>query len=260
MNTTFVRRDNLDKNIAILTLNDTSCRNAMSEKMATDFSARITELRSEGDVRVLIIKGAGDVFSAGGHLDMLLEKPKMSEERNRQLMEVFYKQFLSIIDIEIPVIAAINGHAIGAGLCLTLGCDIRIAVESAKVGFNFVRIGLHPGMGATHLLPRLIGSGYAAELLYTGKIIGANDAAKIGLINHSVGQEQFDTFVNEMATSIAQASPQAVRQLKSSLRTNPLIPLSDSLKREAQCQAADYAGNEFKEGINAIIEKRSPRF
>lgn len=246
--------------IATLSFADPDNRNAMSEEMAEQFPARIAELRADSSVRVVVLRGEGQAFSGGGHMAMLLAKPKLSLTENRRLMELFYKQFLSIRELEVPVIAAINGHAIGAGLCVALACDIRIARDKAKLGFNFVNLGLHPGMAATWFLPRLIGAAHAAELLYTGKIFTAEFAAKIGLVNHVVTESEFEKFVSETAEAIAAAAPETMRELKLTLRLTAGATLEEALCREAECQARSYAGKEFAEGIAAATEKRKPSF
>ncbi len=241
-------------------LNDPSSRNAMSAEMAAEFESAVTQVSARNDVRVVVLTGTGEAFSGGGHLNMLLEKTKLSKEKNRELMELFYSQFLSVRKLRCPVIAAINGHAVGAGLCLALACDIRIANNKAKLGLNFVHLGLHPGMGATYFLPRLIGPARAAELLYAGQIISAEQAAAIGLINKTLPPETFQNEVESLTRQIAGAGPQAVRALKESLRSSSEASLDACLQREAYCQALDYTGREFLEGISAAQEKRKPDF
>lgn len=246
--------------IAYVTLNDPDSRNAMSEAMAEAFVKEISQVRFDRNIRVVVLTGAGKAFSGGGHLEMLFEKTKLSLEKNQQLMETFYDHFLSIRDLDVPVIAAINGHAVGAGLCLALACDIRVAVKEAKLGLNFAQLGLHPGMGATYFLPRLVGPAHAAELLYTGKIISAELGVQIGLINQVVEADLFRTNVEDLVASIAQAGPHAVREVKKSLQLSPFLSLQEALHREAECQAADYIDFEFLEGITAAREKRKPEF
>jgi enoyl-CoA hydratase len=253
----FSRKDN---GVVWLTLNDPPTRNAMGEEMAEQWKEAIDRIRQDSDSRVLVISGAGSAFSAGGNLEMLFNKTKIEPETNRELMELFYHQFLSIRDLQIPTIAAINGHAVGAGLCVALACDLRCVRAGAKLGLNFVNIGLHPGMGATYFLPRLVGPARAAELLFAGKIISSEEALAIGLVNHHFEETAFDTGVTALADAIASSGPLAVRQLKASLCASSERTLEECLKREAECQAENYAGSEFLEGISAAREKRSPVF
>lgn len=243
-----------------LTLSDPERRNAMSSEMGGEFYDTISKLRDTAELRVLILTGAGQAFSAGGHLEMLFEKTKLSREKNRELMELFYRQFLAVRDLDVPVIAKVNGHAVGAGLCLAMACDVRIAASDAKLGLNFVSLGLHPGMGATYFLPRLIGPARAAELLFAGKIVTADHAREIGLVNDVAPSTELDEKVMKLAREMASAGPQAVRALKASLRLSDQLPLAECLRREASCQARDYSGAEFLEGITAAKEKRKPKF
>ncbi len=255
-----VVRSDLGNGIVQILLNDAESRNAMSEQMADRFQQVVGEVAADRAVRAVVLTGAGKAFSGGGHLQMLQEKTKLSVERNRELMEQFYESFLSVRKIPVPVIAAINGHAMGAALCLALACDIRIAVTEAKLGLNFVHLGLHPGMGATYLVPRLVGPARAAELLFGGRVVGAEEAARIGLINEAVPASDFSARVESVARAIAQAGPQAVRELKRSLAEAEGQSLGACLKREAHCQSLDYVGSEFLEGISAALEKRAPKF
>ena len=144
---------------------------------------RVSEVRGEGSVRVAVLTGAGRAFSAGGDLAWLLARHRDSPANNCAVMQEFYRKFLSLRDLEVPVIAAINGPAIGAGLCLALGgADIRVMSEAAKLGVTFTKLGLHPGMAATHFLPQLAGPQVAAELLLTGRLVNSQEAVKLGLV------------------------------------------------------------------------------
>lgn len=241
-------------------LNDPERRNAMSEEMAAQFEKVISSIRTERNMRVVVLRGAGDAFSAGGNLQMLLEKSKKSPAENKAGMLQFYRQFLSVRALEVPVIAALNGHAVGAGCGVALACDIRIAKKGIKLGLNFTRLGLHPGMGTTFSLPRVVGSAWAAELMYTGRIFTAHEALQMGLVSRVLLAEQFDQEVSALAGAIAEAGPEAIRQTKASLRNSLERSLEQCLEIESDAQAKNYEGEEFLEGINAAIEKRSPNF
>jgi enoyl-CoA hydratase len=243
-----------------LTLNDPDSRNAMSVEMGKEFADAVRKLKGVSSLRVLEIRGSGSAFSAGGHLDMLLAKTKLSAEENRARMLEFYDDFLILTSLPVPVVAAINGHAVGAGLCLAMACDIRIADERAKLGVNFVKLGLHPGMGATYFLPRIVGRSRAAELLYAGKIVTASEAAGMGLVAQALPEDDFEKVTKSLLGDIAAAGPQSVRELKQSLSKGEESTLREALIREAECQALDYAGSEFLEGIMAAKEKRTPSF
>ncbi len=250
----------VDQNgVAKLTLNDETNLNAMSEEMAAEFSAAVAGIKAKRSARVLIITGAGKAFSAGGHLEMLEKKRLLSGEENRAEMLKFYDSFLSILDLRIPLIAALNGAAVGAGLCLACACDIRIASTDAKLGFTFLKLGLHPGMGGTYFLPRIIGPSAAAELLMTGRIISAEEAFRIGLVSKVCERAALLSEVDTIANEILACGPQATAQLVETMRGDG-AHLDSALAREAVCQSVNYGSAEFAEGITAIKERRSPSF
>jgi len=246
--------------ISTITLNDPAARNAMGENMALEFKLAIQQLKLDPKVRVVILTGAGDVFSGGGNLTMLEEKTKLSESENERKMLEFYSAFLSIRELKVPTIAAINGHAIGAACCLALACDMRVAVAGSKIGMNFVALGLHPGMGATYFVPRLVGPGKAAELLYTASVLPAEEALALGLVNQVSSMKDFDSTVKSLAMKISKNGPEAIQMLKTSLTEDETISLQKCLEREAKFQAKNYISSEFLEGITAAKEKRTPCF
>ncbi len=245
--------------IGQVTLNDPDNLNAMGEEMADEFKRLISKLKSDPALKVLILTGAGRAFSAGGNLSMLERKTTISPEENKRIMLKFYDSFLCILELSMPIIAALNGHAIGAGLCLASACDIRIASDKAKLGFTFTRLGLHPGMGATYFLPRVVGKAAAMELMVTGRIIEAPEALRLGLVSRVLPGEELNSEVFKIANEILECGPEAVSQLVQSVR-DPCASLKESLEREASCQSINYAGSEFKEGVRAAIEKRKARF
>ncbi len=246
--------------ISVITLHDPDSLNAMGEGMARDFRAVVDSLRSEREnLSAIILTGSGKAFSAGGDLKMLDAKRSLSPEENRLRMLAFYDSFLCIRELEVPLIAAINGAAVGAGMCVASACDIRVVAEEAKIGFTFVRLGLHPGMGATFFLPQILGVGMAAELLLTGRIISASEAHRIGLVSRVVKSTEVMKEARAMADEICSGGPESIRQLLVSLRS-PQPALSDSLSREAQCQSVNYASAEFAEGLSAVREKRPAKF
>ncbi|MCO6432298.1 MAG: enoyl-CoA hydratase/isomerase family protein [Deltaproteobacteria bacterium] len=241
-----------------ITLNDPDNLNAMGEEMAAEFSALVKAISASSKLPCcIILTGAGRAFSAGGNLKMLEAKSNITPEKNRLLMLDFYNSFLSILALNVPLVAAINGHAVGAGLCLASACDLRVCSSGAKLGFTFGKLGLHPGMGATFFLPRIVGPALAAELLISGRMIDAAQAHEIGLVSQVVSQDALIECALEVAREIAHCGPESVRMLVESLRKG--APTLDSaLEREAQCQAISYASTEFLEGVRATMEKRAP--
>lgn len=244
--------------IAKITLNDPDNLNAMSEKMAESFSQVVDTLKAEKP-RVIILTGAGRAFSAGGDLEMLEAKTKLSNKENHKRMIQFYDSFLRILEVDTPIIAAINGHAVGAGLCVACACDIRVASKNAKLGFTFTKLGLHPGMAGTWFLPKVIGEAYARELLLTGRMINAEEAKQCGLVSTIVEEGESVNAALKIAEEILSSGPLATQQLVVTLRRGH-ESLATALQREADCQAVNYGSDEFKEGIRAIKEKRKANF
>jgi len=252
--------EQLTPHIGKITLNDPDSLNAMSEGMAEEFRAVLAALETAAvKPRAIIVTGSGRAFSAGGDLAMLKKKTTLTKDENRERMLWFYDSFLGILDLEIPLIAAINGHAIGAGLCVASACDIRIVSKGAKLGFTFVKLGLHPGMGATFVLPQVLGNAAARELLLTGRVIEADEALRVGLVSKLVAPDALLAEAQKIAEEIAANGPLCVKQLLRSVRA-PALTLQEALQREASAQADNYAGAEFLEGVQATMEKRKPNF
>lgn len=255
-----VTTQEIGNGVLLITLSDPDNLNAMSEKMAGEFKQVVQDLKTkENNLRAVILTGAGRAFSAGGDLEMLKNKSLLTGEENRNRMLSFYDSFLSIRKLKVPIIAAINGHAIGAGLCVATACDIRIAAEGAKLGFTFTRLALHPGMGATYFLPQVIGIAKATELLLTGRIVLADEALRLGLVSEVCESTAILDRAKGIANEIMQCGKEATRQLLESLRM-PQASMQQALEREALCQSIDYASAEFKEGVQATIEKRQPKW
>lgn len=254
--------------VATLTFDDPERRNAMTEAMGRALAERVRELSADDDLRAVILTGAGSAFSAGGDLDMIESKARAGVERpggevrdgHRRFMREFYGLFLSIRRLPCPALAAINGHAIGAGFCVALACDLRIAAQEARLGLNFTRLGIHPGMGATWLLPRLVGPAVAADLLFTGRVVDGIEAERLGLVNRALPRAEVLDAAGLLASEIAGAAPGAVRATKQSLARSTEATLSEQLDTEASEQALNYESQDLLEGIAAARERRSPRF
>jgi enoyl-CoA hydratase/carnithine racemase len=209
---------------------------------------------------VMVLTGSGRAFCAGGSLDMIQSKSAGSRDENKATMISFYKRFLSVLDLPFPTIASINGYAIGAGLCFALACDIRLAAEDAKMGMNFVRLGLHPGMGATWLLPRLVGTSRACELFFSGELVDGREAERIGLVNRAVAPTALPEETARLARRIAANAPGAVRAVKRGVYHGISATLDQVFDYESSEQAKCFETSDFAEGISAMIEKREARF
>jgi len=246
--------------IAELVLLRPQARNAMTDAMGAEVRHAVDALNADTAVRVVLVRGDGEAFSAGGDFSMLAARAQLPEAENRVAMRTFYADFLSVRALRVPTIAVIGGPAIGAGLCFALACDLRVAAAGVKLAASFVRLGLHPGMGATFLLPRLCGPAAAADLLLTGRAIEAEEALRLGLVNQVHSRDELDVAARALAAQIAAAGPLAVAQTKATLAAAVERDLESALEREAAAQAVSFGTADFREALQAAAERRPPRF
>jgi enoyl-CoA hydratase/carnithine racemase len=256
-----------DGDVVTLTFNDPARMNAMTEAMGEAFTRTVSALARDESLRAVVLTGAGRAFSAGGDLAMIEAKAAAGAADGprgrgaiRDFMRSFYGLFLSVRDLPCPTIAAINGAAIGAGLCVALACDVRIAASDAKLGLNFTALGLHPGMGATWTLPRLVGAARAAELLYSSRIFTGSEALEIGLVSRVAARAEVLAAARALAAEFAAAAPLAVRGVKRSLRQSEKASLDEQLGFEATEQAACFESRDVREGLAAARERRAAKF
>ena len=260
-----------ERGIYRLLFNRPETRNSMTPRTGDEIVHAVATIRGDANARVVILSGSGKSFSSGGDLRMLARDaelasvgPNDSGENEAPTMagspRDFYLRFLSIRQLPVPVIAAINGHAIGAGLCIALACDLRIAKRGAKMGMTFGKLGLHPGMGATYFLPRLVGTAKACELFFTSRIFDADEACEMGVVNKVVTEDDFEDAVATMADEIASCGPTATRMVKKSIYRGVEDSLEKMLDYESVHQAMTFANEDAREGIQAALEKRPPRF
>lgn len=245
--------------VAVLTLDDVARKNAMSVELGDALQTRVAELLGRRDVRAVVLTGAGGAFSAGGDLAMLERLRQSSFEDARRHMLAFYARYLSLLELPVPVVAAVEGPAIGAGLCVALACDLVVVGEDSKLALNFVQLGLHPGMGATWLVPRRVGAERAAELLLTGRRFDGREAQAMGLVLEAVPQAQVLPRAVALAGTLAANAPLAVRALKRNLGVDRAA-LQAALEREALAQAESYGSADLGEGLAAAAERRAARF
>lgn len=249
----------LEGGVATLTLNDAARRNAMTPELGDALRARVEGLRGREDVRAVVLAGAGGTFSAGGDLQMLERLRQVSFAEARVFMLDFYSRYLSILDLPVPTVAAVEGAAIGAGLCVALACDMCIVSEDAKLALNFVQLGLHPGMGATWLVPLRTGPQRAAELLLTGRRFDGREAVRLGLALEATPATETRTRARALATGIASNAPLATRGLKQRLGLDR-AGLHRALAEEARLQAESYGSSDLGEGLAAAAARRPPVF
>src|SRR5262245_4193336 len=251
-----------DEGVVTLAFNHPETRNAMTPAMGDEVIRAVSEISADREARVVVLTGSGKAFSSGGDLSMLARDAGVSDSGTSMggAPRDFYTRYLTIRQLPMPTIAAINGHAIGAGLCIALACDLRIAVSDAKMGMTFTRLGIHPGMGGTWSLPRLIGTARAAELFFTGRVIEAAEAERMGIVNRVVPREEFDTAVKSLAGEVASAAPIVNRMLKKSIYRGVEHSLEQMLDYESLNQSITFGTEDAREGIKAIMEKRAPKF
>jgi enoyl-CoA hydratase/carnithine racemase len=246
--------------VARLVLDNPSQRNAMSDEMTESWVAAIGELAADRSVRVVVVTGEGTAFCSGGNTGWIASEPEAEVDYLRNRMMAFYRAWLSIRMLEVPTIAAVNGPAIGAGLCLALACDIRYAAGGARLGAPFVKLGMNPGMAATYLLPNAVGEANARELLLTGRTVEAEEARQLGLVSRVFAPDGFEAQVEEIATGIAATAPIPSRYTKVALRDGGHQDFESCVQWEALAQPVTLATADLQEGIAAAREKRAPRF
>lgn len=248
-----------DGHVATLTLNVPEKRNAMSAEMTEAFPGAIERLQDMDGLRAVVVTGAGTAFCAGGDLDFLhTGERRVPDLRDR--MTSFYPSYTTLLDLDVPTVAAINGPAIGAGMCLALMCDLRVAADEAKMGMTFVRIGLHPGMLATALLSRAVTHTWAAELLYTGRIVTGAEAREMGLVNRSCATDRVLDEARELAREVAVNAPLALRYVKQGLQLAFRQAAEQASSWEGFAQPVTMATEDVAEGLKAVRERRPPEF
>ncbi len=257
---THLRLDRRDDGVAVLRLDNPDQRNAMSDEMTTSWVAAVDRLAGARDLRAVVVTGEGSAFCSGGNTGWIAGEPDASVDRLRERMLPFYRAWLSIRRLEVPTIAAVNGPAIGAGLCLALACDLRYVVPGARLGAPFVRLGMHAGMAATYLLPDVVGPARARDLLLTGRTVTDEEALRIGLVTDVLPAEGFLEAVLERAAAIAATAPVASRLTTVALRGAGRADLESTLQWEALAQPVTLATEDLQEGVRAAREKRAPVF
>lgn len=253
--------DHGDAGVLTLRLDNPERRNALDLDLATAVRAALASAASDPSVRCVVITGTGSSFCSGADLGGLIEQGGGNVLLRRELLGAYYRTFLDVRGLPVPTVAAVNGPAIGAGLNLALCCDLRLASPSARFGATFVRIGIHPGGGATHLLTQLVGPARAAEMVLTGEIVEAAQAVSMGLANRLVESDAaLPAATAELAERIASNAPAAVRAAKRALRLAVDHSFEALLEVEALAQAASQSTEDAVEGWTAFREKRPPRF
>lgn len=248
-----------ENGIATITLNRPDVLNALNTRASNELGMAIEEASKDASIKVLVITGAGRGFCAGGDVKDLPLTPG-NPVASKETLEGWHKILLGIRRLQKPVIAAVNGVAMGGGMDLALMCDMRIASENARFGSAYVRIGGVPDSGGTYLLPKLIGSAKACELLLTGNVIDAREAERIGLVNKVVPVEQLESATRELASKLAEGPPIAMDLIKKAIYMSETQDLESALRYVALMTSLNMETRDGKEGVAAFSEKRPPRY
>ncbi|HEY0670827.1 MAG TPA: enoyl-CoA hydratase-related protein [Longimicrobiales bacterium] len=244
-------------NVALITINRPDKRNALNAAVRRELLAALDQLRTDDNARVIILTGAGDkAFIAGADIAEFADRTPVQQRAVMAERRIFDE----VADYPKPVIAMINGFALGGGCELALACDVRVGGKSAKFGQPEIRLGIIPGGGGTQRLPRLIGSGNAMRLILTGELIPADEAVRIGLIDVLVDDADLRTRTFEIARSMAAHSPLTLRLAKTAIRAAEEMPLGAGLAFEREMFITAFGSNDKREGVAAFLEKRSANF
>jgi len=248
--------------VATITLNRPERLNALTFEVYRELTDTFAALRSESEVRAVVITGAGRAFCSGGDVhDIIGELFNRDMEGLLAFTRMTCELVANIRALHKPVIASLNGTTAGAGACIALASDIRIAAEEAKIAFLFVKVGLSGAdMGAAYLLPRVVGLAKATELLYTGDFISAQEAERIGLYNRVVPASQLEVATQELAGLLARGPAFALAKTKELLDREAHMSLEAALECEAQAQAICMQHPDYREAYEAFVAKREPKF
>jgi enoyl-CoA hydratase/carnithine racemase len=248
--------------VATLTLNRPEKFNTIKmPETLYDIRRAIDEISNDDEIRVLVVTGAGNTFCIGGDIEGFDDILKLGTEDLRKLIWLAHKVVFEFRRLEKPTIASVNGDAVGGGASLAINCDIILASTNARFGWVFPRIGLSSSdWGATYLLPRIVGLTKAFELLYTGKVISASEAERIGLVNSVVSLEQLGEETEKWAKTIANGPPVALALTKLAICRGLSTDYYSDLGFESHVQTLCLQTEDINEGVKAFLEKRRPSF
>jgi enoyl-CoA hydratase/carnithine racemase len=247
--------------VRTLTLNRPDALNALTAETMGALADRLEDAATDPLTRAVVITGAGAAFSAGGDVAFLQELPGMPPARIREIVYgTFQRVPRAIRAMEKPVIAAVNGAAVGAGCEIAVACDFRIASERARFGEVWINLGCVPALGGMFLLPRIVGLARATELVLTGAVIDAAEALRIGLVSRVVPPPDLDATVRELAERLARGPARALAAAKAALNRGLDSSLWAELEATVEQQIRCFGTRDFAEGVRALAEKRAPRF
>ena len=243
--------------VALVTMNRPEALNALNDQVLRDLDAVLDQVEADDSILVAVITGAGRSFVAGADIGQM---STLTAAEGKAFGVLGNRVFLKLENLTKPTIAAVNGFALGGGCELSMACDIRVASEKAKFGQPEVGLGIIPGFSGTQRLPRRVGIGKAKELIFSGKMIKADEAKAIGLVNEVCAPEALMDAALEMARSFTKNAPIAVKYAKACIDRGMQMDLDDGIALENEMFAMCYATEDQKEGMTAFLEKRSATF
>ncbi len=246
--------------VATITLHRPERRNAINSRMASELVSAVGALDADPEVRCVVVTGAGASFCSGGDVKEMGEIVAGRRKMEKDIVRHFSEPVLKFWDIPKPIIASINGDAVGGGLSLALACDLRVAARRARFGMAFVRVGLMPDLGGTYLLPRVVGPAKALELMFTGELFSADEALRLGVVHRVVEDGDLEKEARALAERLARGPTRALGKMKMAL-LRPERPLFEArLQAEFEGQVELGESGDFREGVSAFLQKREPKF
>lgn len=248
-----------DDGIRTVTFDRPEVRNAFSPDTALELAEILTEC-DPTDVDAVVLTGEGKAFSAGGDIESMAEREETVRAAYERVRDTLSRVVAEVMDAPVPVVAKVNGDAVGAGMALALSCDFAYAAESARFGAAFVHVGLIPDMGATFNLPAQIGLRKTKELVFTGKLVDAGEAAELGLVNETVADDDLDDVVADLCDTLRRRPTETIGMAKQGLHENMGKGWRDALDYETMLQSQAYDTGSHREGVAAFLEDRKPDF
>ena len=247
--------------VATITLNRPEKRNAFTDDMVIKWGEFLDEAAKRDDVNVIVFNGAGDAFSSGGDVGGFAAKAERTPlQAKENLWNVTQSLARKVQTIDKPIIAAINGLAVGGDLDVALMCDVRLASDTIRLSETYVRMGLLPGAGGAYFLPRVVGPSAALDMFWTSRFIEADDALRLGLVNHVFAAAEFRAKVDEYTQAVAAAAPLSVRGVKRAVYQGLKIDLTTHLDGLSSQLALVRTSEDHKEAVAAFREKRPAKF